>query len=56
MEKNPDSGCYPRLFFQELINSLGLKILKFFVADPYLGSGIFLTLDRDPGWKNSGPG
>ncbi len=28
------------------------KILKFF--DP--GFGIFLTLIRDPGWKNSDPG
>jgi hypothetical protein len=30
----------------------GLKILKFFDADP--GSGIFLT--RNPVWKNSEPG
>jgi hypothetical protein len=30
----------------------GLKILKFFDADP--GSGIFLTLDL--GWKNLDPG
>ncbi len=33
-------------------NSDGLKILKFFDADP--GSGIFLSLD--PGWKNLDPG
>jgi hypothetical protein len=32
----------------------GLKILKFFDADPDPGSGIFLT--PDPGWKNSDPG
>jgi hypothetical protein len=29
-------------------------MLKFFVADPYAGSGAFLTLD--PGWKISDPG
>jgi hypothetical protein len=28
---------------------LGLKILKFFDADPDPGFGIFLTLDPDPG-------
>ncbi len=32
----------------------GLKILKFFDADPDPRSGILLT--RDPGWKNSDPG
>jgi hypothetical protein len=44
---------------ESLETVFGLKILKFFDADP--GSGIFLTLDpgsgfRDPGWKNSDPG
>jgi hypothetical protein len=29
----------------------GLKIVKFFDADPDAGSGIYLTLD--PGWKKS---
>jgi hypothetical protein len=33
---------------------LGLRILKFFNADP--GCGIFLTLDQRSGWKNSDPG
>jgi hypothetical protein len=31
-----------------------VKILKFFDADPDLGSRIFMTLD--PGWKKSGSG
>jgi hypothetical protein len=37
---------------ESLKTIFGLKILKFFDADP--GFGIFLTLD--PGWKNSDPG
>jgi hypothetical protein len=55
-----DSGCpfdpwirdeHPGPYFQELTNNFfGLKILKFFDADPRS----FLTLD--PGWKNSDPG
>jgi hypothetical protein len=32
---------------------LGLKILRFFDADPDPGFGILSTLD--PGWKNSDP-
>ena len=40
---------HSRSFLREL---LGLKILKFFDADP--GSGIFLTLY--PGWKKFGSG
>jgi hypothetical protein len=39
---------------QSLKQFFGLKILKFFNADPDLVSGIFLTLD--PGWKSSDPG
>ncbi len=35
---------------ESLETIFGLKILKFFDADP--GSGIF---DLDPGWKNSDP-
>ncbi len=57
-KKNPDLGSGIRgehlqtLFFPRAYNQFfGLKILKFFDADP--GSGIFLT--RDPGWKNSDP-
>jgi hypothetical protein len=38
---------------ESLKTIFGLKILKFFNADPYPGSGIFLTLN--PGWKNSDP-
>jgi hypothetical protein len=34
----------------------GLKILKFFDADPDPRSVIFLTMDPDPEWKNSYPG
>jgi hypothetical protein len=55
MEKNPDSGSgvnVPDHFSASLETVLGLKILKFFGADP--GSRIFLT--RDPGWKNSDQG
>jgi hypothetical protein len=37
---------------ESLETSFGVKILKFFDADP--GSGIFLTLD--PGWKKFGSG
>jgi hypothetical protein len=37
---------------ESLVTVFGLKILKFFYADP--GSRIFLTLD--PGWKNLDPG
>jgi hypothetical protein len=37
---------------KSLETEFGLKILKYFYADP--GSGIYLTLD--PGWKNSDPG
>jgi hypothetical protein len=39
---------------ESLEKKFGLKILKFFAADPDPGSGIFLT--RDPGWKNWDPG
>jgi hypothetical protein len=38
----------PDNFFMSLQTVFGLKILKFFNADP--GFGIFLTLDL--GWKN----
>ncbi len=38
------------IFLRAQKQFLGLKILKFFDADPNPGSGIFLTLD--PGWKN----
>jgi hypothetical protein len=34
---------------ESLETVFGLKILKFFDADPVPGSGIFLI--RDPGWK-----
>jgi hypothetical protein len=40
-----------------LVTSFGLKILKFFVADPDSVSGtFFLTVDPNPIWKNSDPG
>jgi hypothetical protein len=42
---------HPRLYFRELRKQfLGLKILKFFEADPDPGSGIILTLD--PGYTS----
>jgi DNA topoisomerase VI subunit A len=42
---------HPRSFFQSLETVFGLKIIKFFDADPDPGSRIFLNLD--PGWENS---
>jgi hypothetical protein len=39
---------------ESLEKKFGLKILKFFDADPDPGSGIFLT--RYPGWKKLGSG
>jgi hypothetical protein len=45
-----DEHFYHIFFYQSLETFLGLKILKFFDADP----GIFLT--RDPGWKKFGSG
>jgi hypothetical protein len=60
MGKNPypRSGIcnkHPGSYFQELSNNyFGLKMLKFFVADP--GSGAFLTMIRHLGWKNMNPG
>jgi hypothetical protein len=41
-------------FSESLETFLGLKILKFFHADPDPKSGILFNLD--PGWKNSDPG
>ncbi len=39
---------HPGLYFREIrSNFFGLKIIKFFDADPDPGSGIFLTLDPD---------
>jgi hypothetical protein len=38
---------------ESLEKKFGLKILKFFDADPDPGSVIFLT--GDPGWKNWDP-
>ncbi len=51
-EKNqdPDPGSGPGRTYR----FVGLKILKFFVADPDPRSGIVFTMD--PGWKNSDPG
>ena len=47
----------PGSYFPELRNNffgfLGLKILKFFDADP--GSGMETVRIRDPGWKKSDP-
>jgi hypothetical protein len=46
---------HPGSYFQKHRNIFfGLKILKFFDADPGMGSGSFLTLD--PGWKKFGSG
>ncbi len=54
---DPDPGWTYQIIFRELRNSfLGLKILNFFTADPDPGSGIFLTLDSDPGRRNSDSG
>ncbi len=46
----------PDHIFQSLetIGFLGVKILKFFVADP--GSGMETVRIRDPGWKKVGSG
>jgi hypothetical protein len=48
----------PGSYFQELRNHffvfLGVKILKFFDADP--GSGMETVRIRDPGWKKVGSG
>ncbi len=44
----------PDYFSESLETVIMVKILKFFEADPDLGSGVLLTLD--PGWKNSDPG
>jgi hypothetical protein len=59
---DPDPGSemnIPDHIFKSLetifFNFLGLKILAFFDADSDPGSGIFLTLKRDPGWQNSDP-
>jgi hypothetical protein len=38
---------HPGSYFRELKKIFALKILKFLDADPDLGSGIFLTPDRD---------
>jgi hypothetical protein len=43
-------AIFPRAYKQ----FFGLKILKFFDADP--GSGIFLTLIGEPRWKKFGSG
>jgi hypothetical protein len=51
----PGSGSGMRIpdqISQSLETIFWVKILKFVDADP----GIFLTLTRDPGWKNSDPG
>jgi hypothetical protein len=45
----------PGSYFLELRNHFfGVKILKFFVADP--GSGMETVRIRDPGWKKVGSG
>jgi hypothetical protein len=47
MKKNSDPVSGIQTFFQELGNiSLG-KMLKFFVADPDPGPGVFMTRDPD---------
>jgi hypothetical protein len=51
--QDPGSGKnIPDLIFENLILVFGLKIVKFFDADP--GSGNLSTLD--PGWKKSDSG
>ncbi len=59
--ENQDRGSgsgvnIPDHISESLETVFGLKILKFFDADPGQdpGSGIFLI--RDPGWKYSDPG
>jgi hypothetical protein len=49
---------HPGSYLRELRNNFsGLKILKFFDADPDPGFGIFLTLDPGSGMeKKSDPG
>jgi hypothetical protein len=59
MGKKSRSGSgmnIPDHISESLETIFGLKILKFFDGDPDPGSGIFLTLDPDPEWKNSDPG
>jgi hypothetical protein len=46
----------PDPYSESLKQFLGLKIFKFFDADPDLGSGIFFTWIRDPVGKYSDPG
>ncbi len=52
MEKISGSGNRDNSF--ESLETIGLKIIKFFDADADPGSGIIKTLD--PEWKNSDPG
>ncbi len=58
--QDPDQGSgirveQPRSYFLELRNHfLGLKILKFFDADP--GSGMKTIWIRDPEWEKVGLG
>jgi hypothetical protein len=46
----------PDHIFESLKQFFGLKILKFFDADPDPGSGIFLILDPGPGMEKFGSG
>jgi hypothetical protein len=53
-DPDPESGMNIPDYISESVETIfGLKILKFFDADPNPGSGIVLNLD--PGWKNSDP-
>jgi hypothetical protein len=57
--KSRDSGSGITILdfvFQNEVSVFGLKILKFFDADPELGCGILSTLDPKSGMKKSDPG
>jgi hypothetical protein len=45
----------PDQISKSLVATFELETLTYFVADPDPGLGAFLTLDPDPGWKNSDP-
>jgi hypothetical protein len=60
MGKKPDPGSRirinSRIISKSLVQFFGLKILKFFVADPDPGSGGFMTFDPGSGMEKLGSG
>jgi hypothetical protein len=59
MEKNPGPGSGINVsdpISKSLVNFWGLKILKFFVANPDPEFGDFLTLDPESGMEKFGSG